>query len=169
VRGDRLGGALPLVLLVGLGAAGGLVAWPVLTHNGHPVRPWLVVALCVTGGAVAAAVRVLKVHVPAPGNAPTRLAYRALTDRERGGVARQARYLDSGIESADRFDLRVRPQLIRLADHALRRRHGVDLRSQPDQARELLGDSLWQVIRTPPTTPPPRRQLAEWVSRLEAL
>ena len=166
---DRPGGTWPLVLLVGLGAGGGAAAWLALTNTGHSVRPWLVLAVGITGGVIAAAVRVLAVLVPSPTKVPTQLPRRALTDRERGGVARLARYLESGIESADRFDLRVRPQLTRLADHALRRRHGVDLRFEPERARELLGDSLWQIIRTPPTIPPPRRQLAEWVARLETL
>ena len=91
------------------------------------------------------------------------------TDRERGGTQRLARRSRAGSRDPDRFDLRVRPVLTGLADHALRRRHGVDLRSQPERARELLGDSLWQTIRTAPATPPTRRQLAEWVARLESL
>lgn len=140
-----------------------------LSRTGHPVRPWLVLALCLTGAVVAGALRVLTVQVPPPGQALAALPRRVLTDRERGGVVRLARALESGIESVDRFDTRVRPMLARLADHELRRRHGVDLRSHPERARELLGDSLWQIIRTPPTTPPPRRQVAEWVARLEAL
>lgn len=168
-RTERHGGTWPLVLFLLLGVGAGVVGWSVLSHTGHPVRPWLVVALCVTGSVVAGALRVLSVQVPAPVRVRTELPRRVLTDRERGGVARLARLLDSGIESPDRFDLRVRPQLIRLADHELRRRHGVDLRSQPERARELLGDSLWQMIRTAPAMPPPRRQLAEWVARLEAL
>ncbi len=94
MRGDRLaGGTWPLVLLLGLGAASGVVAWLVLSHNGHPVRPWLVLALCVTGGVVAAVLRVVTVQVPAPGSAPTAACAPArCTDRERGGVARLARY-----------------------------------------------------------------------------
>jgi hypothetical protein len=166
---DRHGGTWPLVLLLGLGVAAGLVAWLVLSRTGHLVRPWLVLALCVSGGMVACALRVLTVQVPSPSQVLPPLSRRVLTDRERGGVVRLARTIESGIESADRFDLRVRPVLIRLADHALRRRHGVDLRFEPERARELLGDSLWQIIRTPPTTPPPRPQVAEWVARLEAL
>ena len=89
--------------------AAGVVAWLVLSHNGHPVRPWLVLALCVTGGVVAAVLRVLTVQVPAPAKVPTRLPRRAL-HRPRAWRRRTAgAVLDSGIESADRFDLRVRP------------------------------------------------------------
>ena len=164
----RWGGTSPLVALVGSGAVIGVATWIALSHTGHPVRPAVVVGLCVVGGVVAAVLRVVTIQVTRPPAVAADLR-RVVTDRERGGVQRFARILESGLDSTDRFDLRVRPQLVRLADHALRRRHGVDLRSRPDLAHDLLGDSLWQMIRTTPKRPPTRQELAAWVARIEAL
>ena len=44
---------------------------------------------------------------------------------------------------------RLRPLLDDLAAHRLRRTHGIDLATQPDAARRLLGDEPWALITEP--------------------
>jgi hypothetical protein len=149
------------------GAAAGVLAWGSLTQD-NAVRPWLVIALAVTAAVLAALVwRLWLLQYPPPEVART--VARARSDRERGGVQRVERTIEAALADADRFNGRVRPWLVDLAEHRLRRRHAVDLRSDPDRARELLGDSLWQMTRTPRTTPPSRQELTAWVARIEAL
>jgi hypothetical protein len=50
---------------------------------------------------------------------------------------------------ANAFDLhyRLRPLLRELAAERLAARHGVDLDGDPDRARPLLGDELWELVR----------------------
>ena len=81
------------------------------------------------------------------------------------------------LASANAFDLhfRLRPILRETAGGLLVAR-GVDLDHQPERARALLGDDLWQLVRgdrrepldrTGPGIPPAR--LRETLERLEAL
>jgi hypothetical protein len=50
---------------------------------------------------------------------------------------------------ANAFDLhyRLRPLLRQLAAERLAARHGVDLEGDPERARPLLSDELWEVVR----------------------
>jgi hypothetical protein len=51
--------------------------------------------------------------------------------------------------SSNSFDVhyRLRPLLRGLASERLHARHGVELDRDPEQARSLLGDELWDVVR----------------------
>jgi len=60
-----------------------------------------------------------------------------------------------GSVDPDRFRERVRPMLVDLAVERLRSQHGVDAATQPEDARRILGESLWQMV----TGPPPSRCL----------
>ena len=75
------------------------------------------------------------------------------------------------------FDVhvRLRPQVRRIAAHLLRRR-GVSLDGSPDEARALLGEATWELVRA--DRPPPgdrnarglgRADLRELVTSLERL
>jgi hypothetical protein len=152
------------------GVIAGVVAWAAFSHSGTgSVRPWLVVTVCVTGALVIGTLATLW-RIYQPPSAPARTpAPRMRTDRESGGLQRVERAIEGGLSDVQRFNERVRPWLVRLAEHRLRRKHAIDPRVHPDAARTLLGDSLWQIMRAPMTTPPTRQQLAEWVSRIEAL
>jgi hypothetical protein len=79
--------------------------------------------------------------------------------------------------AANEFDLhyRLRPLLRKLAAERLYRRHGVELDDDPDRAKPLLGDELWELVRADrklgrrsgPGLPP--SLLAAHVARLEQL
>lgn len=71
----------------------------------------------------------------------------------------------------DRFETRLRPLLVGLVDERLRRR-GIDRRRQPDRAREVMGEDLWELIspaRAGARTPPGAGRIRRWVSALERL
>lgn len=154
------------------GAAAGVLVWGSLAQD-NSVRPWLVITLAVASAVLVGIVwQLWRLQYASPEHAPLEHASavaRTRTDRERGGVQRVERTIEVALADADRFNGRVRPWLIELAEHRLRRRYAVDLRSDPDRARELLGDSLWQMTATPRKTPPSRQELTAWVARIEAL
>ena|SRR5215475_6839739 len=78
--------------------------------------------------------------------------------------------LSWGSVDAERFEERVRPQLVRLADGRLRQRHGVDRWREPDRARGIVGEPLWLLMTgSRPTRPPSPRQLADLVAQLERI
>lgn len=58
------------------------------------------------------------------------------------------------------FDLhfRLRPRVHRIARQLLASRRGVDLATQPEAARRLLGEETWAIVR--PGTEPPSDRLA---------
>jgi hypothetical protein len=81
----------------------------------------------------------------------------------------------TGRTSAANVHSRLRPMLQEIAAVRLRRR-GVDLERAPDDARTLLGEELWELVR--PDRPLPAdlhgkgislEQLSEMVARLEAM
>jgi hypothetical protein len=69
----------------------------------------------------------------------------------------------------DRFRERVRPELVGLATDLLRTRHGVDPRIQPEHARTILGDPLWQLMTGPLERTPSRAELARMVEAMERI
>ena len=77
--------------------------------------------------------------------------------------------LSWGASDPDRFRERVRPELVALATDLLRTRRGIDPRTQPDQARTVLGASLWQLMTGPLERSPSRAQLSGAVAVLESI
>ncbi len=77
--------------------------------------------------------------------------------------------LSWGVADPYRFRERVRPELVALATDLLRTRRGVDLRSQPEQARHILGEPLWQLMTGPLERSPSRAQLSRAVADLEGI
>jgi hypothetical protein len=161
-----------LGLLARFGASGlvlALVGGIATRQSGLVTPPWVVAVACFTGvlllalGALA-----VRGYEPPPGR-PVALVPRPPTDREAGGLRRVERIVDTGLREVDRFNLRVRPWLIELAESRLRHRGDTDLHHDPDKAHDLLGGSLWQLTQQPLTTAPTRAELAEWIARLEAL
>jgi hypothetical protein len=73
---------------------------------------------------------------------------------------------DYGYEIPSQF----RPVIRNIAATALWRRHSVVLESDPDRARELVGEHVWQVIRPDdPVTELPRGGFRALVAELEAI
>jgi hypothetical protein len=56
------------------------------------------------------------------------------------------RRLDTASKDVAEFDWSVRPLLAGLITDRLNYKHGINIDAQPDQARALMGDQLWQII-----------------------
>ena len=57
-----------------------------------------------------------------------------------------ATWLQESHHDPDAFARRVQPMLAELVAARLRRRHGIDLETRPDAAREVLGPELWELV-----------------------
>jgi hypothetical protein len=148
---------------------GGLLLAALLRKLGQQVNPAYVAgtALVIAAlGLLTASVRsavepvpevsVEEVPVPAP--------YRELISLEER--------MSWGAVDRHRFDDRVRPQLVRVANERLRQRHGVRLADQPARAREIMGEELWTFLTAAPDPagkPVSRRELDSVVTKMEAL
>jgi hypothetical protein len=159
-------------LLVGIAAAATLGA---LRMVGVQVNPLLVLAAFV-------ALRML--HHIVGGLAPPplpRAAGRRRTAADEGtwhwqgtdgllsAVRRWEQQLNWAQSDAGRFSRNVLPVLAELADERLRLRHGITRASDPQRARELLGDPLWRLLAEPDHPPPKARDLTAHVGALEKL
>jgi hypothetical protein len=69
-----------------------------------------------------------------------------------------ARDLELSTMSAFHLHVRLRPVLREIAAHRVRKRYGVELESEPERARELIGTAAWELVR--PHRPPPTERLA---------
>jgi hypothetical protein len=66
--------------------------------------------------------------------------------------------VQQSVASTFHLHTRLRPVLREIADHRLSMRFGVDLRREPERARELIGAEAWELVR--PERPPPSDRLA---------
>ena len=151
--------------LLAVAAAGGLAVWVVAFGLEYRAR-W---DLCVVAGlALALCWRLTRLVQPPPDLVPPG------PDRPPGD---DGLLLLTGLESrlswgavdADRFRERVRPLLVELADDRLRTRRGVDPDTDPEHAREILGEPLWQLRTAPPARSPSRAELTALVTALERI
>jgi hypothetical protein len=152
-----------LVLLAAAVAGGGL--WAAAFAVNYEAAP----ALCVVVGlAVGLSWRLARQVLPPP---------EPLAEPPPGDPRDEGLLLLTSLETRlswggtdpDRFRHRVRPELIALAADLLRTRRGVDLRTEPDQARRILGEPLWQLITRTPTRSPSRAELSRLVDALERI
>ncbi len=76
-----------------------------------------------------------------------------------------------GLQGGDgeQFARTLQPRLARLVEERLRLRHGVTVASDPQQARQLLGEPLWALVTTPARRCPTGRELAALVTYMEAI
>ena len=154
-----------VAVLVG-GAVAGTLVWLVFLLGSYRARP----DLCLVAGlAIAACWRLVRSMVPAPEVEPsTRDGAESLVDGF-GELTSLEHRLSWGSVDADRFAERVRPLLVELAQERLRSRHGVDPATRPEQARRIVGESLWQLMTAPPARRPSRAELGRLVDDLERI
>ncbi|MET7400845.1 hypothetical protein ABZS66_45935 [Dactylosporangium sp. NPDC005572] len=74
-----------------------------------------------------------------------------------------------GERDPGRFAALVVPRVTDLVNGRLRQRHGITLTSAPEQARELVGEELWQLLHYTPSRVPSPRDVASIVAKVEAL
>ena len=120
-------------------------------------------------GALVLAALVPRVPTRPRSRRPRRSAPRPAT------LERIERVVDAGRQTAGDVHVRVRPLLREITAPLLRRR-GVHLDSEPQRARALLGEELWEVVRHDRPRPRERRDpglaltdLDRLVQRLERL
>ena len=160
MRALREAGALLAVAAV----AGGAV-WLAAYGLSYSAR-W---DLCVVAGAaVALCWRLTRLVLPPPERVPPRPEITPAGDGLLVLSGLESR-LSWGATDADRFRDRVRPMLVELAEDRLRIRRGVDPDTDPDHAREILGEPLWTLRTTPPTRSPSREELTALVAALERI
>jgi hypothetical protein len=157
-----------LILVVLLGAGGGLLFRWILTLASYRGPT----ALCVgTGMAVVAGWRLAVAVRPPP--EPLVVAAEEDAGSYRNGfdlLSILEHRLSWGSFDAERYEARLRPRLRQLAQERLQRRHGVDPVRQPDLARQIVGEDLWQLMTGPVAKAPPnRRQLTQLMAALEAI
>ncbi len=83
-------------------------------------------------------------------------------------LERIERVVGAGRQSAGDVHVRVRPLLREIADPLLRR-EGVRLDAEPERARALLGEELWEVLRPDRPRPQDRRASELTLSELKQL
>lgn len=88
-------------------------------------------------------------------------------DALRGAIRRWEIKLSWSQGERDRFASGVLPALRELVDERLRQRHGYTRATDPDRARDLLGEHLWSFLDTPAHRPPSPREIAAVVAEME--
>jgi hypothetical protein len=109
----------------------------------------------------------------AAGTAPSEFE-RALVRKRRRAVRpedldRLERQVALAQENAFDFYSRLRPALIEATAAALWRTHGVDLKTQPERARELLPPDVWETVRPDLERPTDRDERGPALARIDAL
>lgn len=68
-----------------------------------------------------------------------------------------------------RYKSAVQPRLVELVDERLRQRHGITLRSDPTQARALIGEQLWTFLHARVARTPTAREMAAVIDEMEKI
>lgn len=90
-------------------------------------------------------------------------------DRRFRRLARHTDRVTYAVVATRHFESGVRPVLAELARDRVRRHHGIDMAAEPERARDLIGEDLWQALTTPRTTAPTTAELDRWLTTLERL
>jgi len=155
-----------LVLLVALVLALAVVS-VFAVHRRFPDVGGLL-ALTVVGAVIFRQRRLLRVGPDAP-EPPVDAREEWLSAAPFARVARLGDRIQWAQLEARHFDAALRPLLRLVADDRLRRHHGVALAEDPEQARALLGESLWRALTARPAGPASERDIETWVRALERL
>jgi hypothetical protein len=153
------------LLLLGWAAAAGAV-WLLFFMASYRAR----IDLCVVSGFAVAACWRLLAAVPSPPQVVPATPERPEPDDGLIELTSLEYRLSWGSVDPDRFRERVRPVLVDLALERLRSRRGVDPATQPEEARRILGESLWQMVTGPPPSRcPTRSELSRLVDEMERI
>jgi len=90
-------------------------------------------------------------------------------DTLRVAVRRWEQQLDWSQNDAERFSRIVLPALSELTDERLRLKHGITRDSDAQRARELMGETMWQLLNEPGRRAPKPRELSAYVDALERI
>jgi hypothetical protein len=154
--------------VVGLGL-GSILSWiGGILDQGPPAM--LTVGLPATVGALLMLVRstvheMRPLELPSPGVTPRSTEYSVR-------LRQLERRLQAANTDGTKFDWSLRPLLAQLAAERLRHRHAITIRREPERARAMLGEQLWQMISSQPAEPSPalsRQQLTALIEAIEAL
>jgi hypothetical protein len=154
----------PVLVLVAAAVAGGAL-WAIAFAANYRAEPVLCV---VVGLAVGLSWRLAWLVVPPPDLLPG-VPPDEVGDEGLLLLTSLEGRLSWGASDPDRFRDRVRPELVGLAADLLRTRRGIDLRTEPDRARRILGEPLWQLTTRPPERSPSRAELSRLVDALERI
>ena len=93
----------------------------------------------------------------------------APTDGVRYAINRWDDRLSWGERDGARFAAIVLPRLADLIDERLRQRHGFTAKSDPEQARAILGEDVWRFMTQPGTRAAAPRDVASIIAVVEGL
>lgn len=157
---------------VGRGAALGLAIGIVIELIGLLVHaetsPVLLLGLPVAVLALLQLVRA-SVHEPPP---PDQVTEPSAVRPEYFMRLRQLeRRLEGACSDPSKFEWSLRPLLAELAVERLSSKHGINFRHEPQTAREVVGEQLWQIMTTSdtssqPVRPAQLRELVQAISRI---
>jgi hypothetical protein len=77
--------------------------------------------------------------------------------------------LDWTDRDPDRFDRTVRPALADLVLERIRQKYGIVAHADPVQARQIMGEALWQSLYAPLVRNPTPAEVASMISLMESL
>lgn len=172
---NRFAAHRPIWRAVSLGAGAGLalgllssLLGGVLLHHGPPLIPTLGVPAAI--GALLQLVRATQHEMSPPEPVPVGISTRTAS------YAIRLRQLERRLQAASvdgaKFDWGLRPMLAQLVAERLRYRHAITIRREPEAARAMLGEQLWQMINgqsDQPSPPLSRQQLSALIEAIEAL
>lgn len=173
-RPNRFTAHRPIWRAVALGAGIGLalgllvVLIGVLFHHRPPIIP--TVGLPAAVGTLLQLVRATQHEMLPPEQLPVGIATRTASYAVR--LRQLERRLQAASVDGAKFDWGLRPLLAQLAAERLRYRHAITIQREPETARAMLGEQLWQMINSQSEAPGPplsRQQLTVLIEAIEAL
>lgn len=160
-----------LVKAVLISVAIALAAWAVLNVGGLRARPAFIIgiAVLIAVGGVLFNYMAREAEVFVAVQRPEQLGreQRPYTDL----YFLEYRLSWGSVERA-RYEQRVRPLLVRVTEERLRQRHGIDANDEPEKARAIVGEQLWQLMTGPErldAPPPSHREVSTLVGAIEAI
>lgn len=135
----------PVAVHLGAAVGSALVMVALLSATGHPLRPAWFVAVALAAAAISLAWRELGKRV-----IETRWQQRATeVPRWRSSESR-VQFMSTWVQEATRkpevYQRRIRPMLATIVASRLRHAHGIDVDFEPDAARAVTGEWLWEMV-----------------------